>query len=741
MTTSTPILDAAAVAASHHSVAAARFEELRARVRRAVWIEAMAVVAAALAIYAVVTFGIDRTLRLEVPFRVVLLALFVFYVVRIVRRRLVSPLSLRLDDDEMAFAVERRDPGLRQAFISSLQFDRALLRGDRVVESPAMMAAVVADVQGRMAQLPFSAVVDQARVRKFGALLFSVFAAFVAWGAIDFGTLKLWAMRNLGLSAVEWPRYTRLAFVGQEGGVLRLPQGDPLTVRIGVQGPVPDQVFLYYEFARGERGVEPMSRTGDGEFTLTMDAVLENAWLHAEGGDGLSEPLQIEIVERPRLEDVELQIVYPEYMQKEPEAVPPTEGELRLLRGSELRVAGRSQKTVREAFALLGDVKHPFAVSEDRHSFRGALHPTTGSLLVLDVIDEDQLGAGAPPRFLLRIVDDKPPTVDLRLRGISSTISFKARLPGDLKVKDDFGITFVGAGIRIVEERKPGDPEPAFAGEDVYEPVEVFYGDPLRPGEPRLETTATVDLQRLNLVDDENSTENRVRPGMLVSLRYLARDNYGPGDPHETKGEVLTFRVIPMEKLIEELRRRQVEQRQELERIRDDERAALLELRETLNPNSADERAKQARARFKTLSRLQTSLGRRVAFVGESYQRILWEYENNRVMESPKVREIEAATAVPLAGLARDPFPATAKLVEAFAASGDEATREAAVTGYTQILERIDAILKVMEQAETLAALLERLRGVIKVEDRAIQDVEKRLQEAAEQILGPGKGK
>jgi hypothetical protein len=58
------------------------------------------------------------------------------------------------------------------------------------------------------------------------------------------------------------------------------------------------------------------------------------------------------------------------------------------------------------------------------------------------------------------------------------------------------------------------------------------------------------------------------------------------------------------------------------------------------------------------------------------------------------------------------------------------------VAGYADILERLDAIIKVMEQAETLAALLERLRGVIKVEDPAIRDAERRLKEAGDRVFG-----
>jgi hypothetical protein len=271
-----------------------------------------------------------------------------------------------------------------------------------------------------------------------------------------------------------------------------------------------------------------------------------------------------------------------------------------------------------------------------------------------------------------------------------------------------------------------------------FERVEVVYAEPLETGAVRYETTATVDLKQLNVEPEkEDSRENKVRPGMLLSLRYSARDNYGPGDPHETLGEVLTFRVVTIEKLVEELRRRQVEQRQEAERILDEERLAAVELKE----NYVDEQGNRAKVRYKALARQQQALGRRVAFVGDLYQRVLWEYENNGVMEPAKIRELENLITVPLTALAKEPFPATARQVAAFADGGDEAIRASALEGYADIITRLDAIIKVMVQAETLAALLEQLKGVIKTEDKAIQDVERRIREAGEKTFGSGRDK
>jgi hypothetical protein len=717
-----------------------RFDALRRRVRTGIWLETAGMVLLALAGYALVTYVLDRSLRLEWPFRLMLLAGLLYGAARIVRQRYLVPMAVRLDDDEMAFAVERRTPGLHQALISSLQFERALARGERLVDSQAMMGAVIADVQGRLQAMPFDVALDQARIRKFGALAAGMCSLFLGWGVLDGQSLHIWALRNLALSSTEWPRYTKLAFVGvPENNVVRLPQGDPLAVRVAVQGPVPDQLVLTSTFTNGDRGTEPMSRTGDGEFTLLLESLLGNATLTAEGGDGLTAPLRIEIVERPRLEDVAIQVVFPDYMQKAPEVVPPTEGEIRLLRGSRLELSAKCKKSAREAFALFEDEKHPLTL-QGGHAFSGTITPKSSGLLKIDVIDEDQLGAGAPPKLVVRMVDDKAPSIDFKLRGISTIVTPQVRIPGDLKVKDDFGLTGVKAVFRIAADTAANGEKPATKPDEVpFAPIEAGYADPLERGAVKYETSASFDIKQLNKQPDVDAPDNAVRPGMLLSLRFQAADNFGPGEPHTANGEVLSFRVVTREKMLEELRRRQVEQRQELERIREEERLAQLELRDTLNPNATDERAKQARARFKALSRQQQALGRRVSFVGEAYQRILWEFENNRLLEPGRVREIEAVTATPLAELAREPFPNSAKQVDDFANAGDEAVRTAALAAYDQILSRLEAIINVMAQAETLAAIIEQVRGVIKTQDQSVLEVEKRIKDAAKSTFGEKK--
>jgi hypothetical protein len=716
------------------------FTLLRAKARTGIWIEAAGAVLAAFVAFAALSFLIDRNLRLEWPFRLALLLAFITVALLLLRRRLVQPLSVDLDDDEMALAVERVLPDMRQALISTVQFERVLAGGGRLVESPELMRAVVLDVHSRIRQIPFTRALDGRRVLRFLGLTVAAATFFGVWAGIDFSSLKLWLRRNLGMSSVEWPRLTQLHFMHEgESAVERLPQGDPLTVRVIATGRIPDQVFVNYQYRSGEKGYEPAAATGEGEFTWRVPSVIEPLVIQAEGGDGLSEKLQIEIVERPRITGLAIKVHYPEYMEKAPELVEATEGDIRVPRGARVTVAGQSHKPITDAFLMVGEQKTALQL-EGEHGFHGEYAPSATSLMVIDVIDRDRLGAAQPPRLMLRVTEDRPPSLDFKLRGIGSLISFQARVPGELKVKDDFGVRSVGASYRCVQEAGAEGPKPAAAADTAFTPIDASFVTPLQANQVRYESAASVDFKPLSN-SDENSPDNKVRPGMLLSLRFSAKDNYGPGEPHEAFSEMVTFRVVTRAKLTDELRRRQVEQRQELQRILEEEKLALVELREMMNPKSDNEKARQAQARLRTVSRQQKSLGTRTAFVGETYQRILWEFENNRLIEPDKVRGIEAVITEPLSHLAKDDFPPSSHDVDQFAASGDEELRQKATVSYERIVHAIEIVLKNMEDAETLAALMEELRAVIKMQDGAMHEVETRIRTEIDKSFPGGKPK
>jgi hypothetical protein len=725
------------------------FSRVRSRARVGIGIEAAGTLAVAGLVFIAASFALDRSLRLEVGYRAALLAVLALVVARIVVKRLVRPLRVRLSDDELALAVERHDPPLRQALISAVQFERTLAQ-PAVGDSRQLMTYVVGEVTERARKIPFGGAIDGTRALRYGSLVVLLVAAVGTWIGIDRGSFKLWFKRNVLLSALEWPRRTQLEFLEP---VLRVPQGDDLTLRVGARGEVPEQVELRYAFAGGERGAEPMTLTGDAEFRCTLASLLEPVTVYAEGGDGLSRELRIEIVERPVVSGVRVTVTPPAYLGLPEAEVAASEGDVRVLRGSVVKLSARSDKPVSEAFVLVGEAdRRGLTVDADGHGLRGELTPTQSSPLVIDVVDRDRLGTKAPPRLYLRVSDDQAPAVDFKLRGIGSMVTPIALIPGDLTVRDDFALGSLAAQQRVsgtpTMASKPsdgapkeGEPQPAdrqpdpppVDGQPAPEPQFVAITatglGALPPGEREFVGPVSIDLRE----------HAKVQPGHVFALRFVATDNFGPTAPHATEGEAAVFRVVTAEELSADLQRRQLEQRKLLETVLAQQITARSSLLELPSPSGTEPRAVHARQKLGQLAKTQRDLGGRCGSIAQTYGQILDEAINNRIAKAADMRGLKDKVIAPLQQLAAEDFPQAGAHTETYVASGQDDLKQVAIATYDIIIGRIKAILAAMQEEERLAAIIAGLREIIKIQDSASDEAKKRREKADADLFGPGR--
>ncbi|MBI5850997.1 MAG: hypothetical protein HZB39_08205 [Planctomycetes bacterium] len=691
------------------------FRGLRARARAGIWVEGLAAIVTTIAVWFLSSFVLDRGLHLELPFRALLLVAGIAVLARRVARSLVRPLRVPLDDRELALAVERGDRTVRQALVSAVEFDRDLQDARLRGQSESLMRGVIDAMQKGLARIDVSRAIDRRRVVK-RSLTFAAVVLALGGLALAFpDTATLWARRNLLLADVEWPRATWLSFDGIEGDqVLRVAERDDVTLRVRAQGVVPDQVELEVRFAGGDHTTRTMERTGDGLFTTTLASLLETATVVARGGDGETPPLRIELVARPKITDLVVHATPPAYIGAEERPLDVIGGEFAVPRGSTLRVTGRSTKPLATGW-LVRDAQARFTatIAGDGLAFEIAFAPEASGAHQLEVVDRDDLPPAAPTLLYIRVRDDQAPVLDYRTRGIGSLITANARIQGTLKLRDDHGLGAVGALFRVMSATPPENgekpPEPPF------EAAAVDWLGELQVGATEAELELVFDLQTLMKDPDPNSALNQVRPDTLLSLRFDAVDRKAP-QPNAATSDIRTLRVVTREKLLQELRRRQSEQRAELERVLQKEVEARAAIAEILSPTAAHADAPRAKLRIEQLARQQNALGKTAQAVAERYREILDEMLNNRLFEPNVVRGIESKVVSPLVTLALEDFPDSASLIDAFAQKGDDPSRSATTEALDALIGKLRRIVEQMERTEDLAAIVESLRVVIRTE-------------------------
>ena len=709
------------------------FVRLRGRARVGIVVEGFAFALIALLCFMLVSYVVDRSLRLEEVYRFGLLAVFVASVGHLLRKHLFAPIRVDLNDDELALAMERGEEDLQQALISAVQFERALDAGGLRGESTQLMEHVVTDVQDRVESLRAESALDHGRIYKFGSVIFGCLAVVTAWGVLDAESLRLWARRNILMSSEEWPRATRLEFLlNAVDGKVSVAEGNDISVVVQASGVIPEQVWIHYEFPDGSTDKELMSLMGGDDsvasasFTQLHESVISNVKLHATGGDGLAKSVELVLVKRPLLKNLKITKTYPAYMQLEPEVVPSSEGDIRVPFGTKLGIAGEASKKLEKAYLTFGKVPAmSMAMAAGNQSFAGELIPEESGVLTVDVTDADGLGVGKPPKLFLRVVPDRAPSVDYKTMGIGSMILFKALIPGRLRLRDDFGLTKVASQMRITTEESS-------ASAAQWKPVKLEgLRDPeTEEGELEYNEKVVFDLLTLNdLAKGPTSPANPIRPGMLVSLKFEARDNYGPGEPHVGNSEILTLRIVTEDKLMQDLHRRQTERRRELTQILEKEKDHRIEVQEKLSPTSADPRAKQAQYQLQAIAREQRALQKQVMHISGAYEQILDEYFNNRVLKPAQILQQRQNIQLPLEKVAKEDFPTSAEEVAEFARSGQEDLRELSVGSYDNIIRVLEAVISNMRQLESVAGILEDIRKVRDAESSIKKATQKKLED------------
>ena len=390
------------------------------------------------------------------------------------------------------------------------------------------------------------------------------------------------------------------------------------------------------------------------------------------------------------------------------------------------------------AFSSSAIRQKELTVDPQKLSFSGDLTPEETGLITVEVLDSDRLGAARAPRLFVRLVDDQTPRLEYKALGIGPMITPQARIPGSLAVRDDFGLTRLAAGMRIAGGESAASQPTSSTSETMFEPVTFLGLEGFRPGAVEFANLVLLDLLPMNSDPDPASAKNRMHPDQTLSLRFTAGDNFGPGAPHEGESEVVTFRLVTRDRLIDELQRRQEEQRKELTQIIEQQKLELSDLKSIVSPTSADPRAKQAVARLAAMARAQRSLGKRTQQVAQRYKQILDEMANNRLLEETQVRVLESQIVQPLQPIAADDFPTSAHLTEEFSTGGKDDVRSSAVAAYESILFKLEQVLKHMHELENLAAITRDLRELIQQESDLSNEAQRRLRETFNSLPGAG---
>lgn len=650
---------------------------------------------------------LDRWLNLELPQRFTINVILTLVWLVVIHRVLVRPLLRPLSDQILAAAVDRAHPQLHDALATAVQFARGQV-GTPETNSPQLVQAVIRDASAAAAGVPFLEVLDRRWARQRGlelvGLLGLIGLAFLAMPS----TMRTWFLRNWLGHDLRWPQDTTLVPVGFEAGEKRVPRGDELQVVARNDGVVPKAVLLHWSTRSGPRGQESMRLiVGERLWEVSLGAITEDLTFYLAGGDERTREYIVRAVDRPIVVHTTVRITPPAYTGLEP-ATLEQQTVLEVLAGSALEIKAQLNKPVQTAqFTGSAGPAAPCAlVAPDRLRIDWP-QPQSGSYAV-ELVDRDGWTSRRPLRFTIKITPDRPPTVRLRLIEVGEIITPAAELPIELSLADEFGL---GAARLLIQRND--DP-----------PLETALDD-FRPGQRVLEARLRYALAQLAL-----------QPGERLRVWAEAADQ-DPAGPNLARSEPITLRVLSATDFAAALAERELELRQEFERLISAQRG-LKDALERLVPElpTSGEPGGEPAQRLGAIARRQEGQASRILALRAAFAQILGEMRTNRTARAVEERRIEERIVAPLGELGVEGMPAASARIAALRQAMDAERLAKLPADQAELLRQMEAVLANMMELEGYREVLAMLQEIISEQAAVREATIEVLERSVAEILG-----
>ncbi len=731
-----------------------QLDRLRQAISRSLWVSGVSkMVLIGLAVL-LVDFLLDYFFHMDRPQRIIMGVLMVGSFIYAAYRFLWLPLSAQVTDDALVLTVEQKLGRQHNELINSLQFARQSGTGQERGYSPAMTERVVNQGIQLAGEVDFLQAVDQVATQRKQRWLLGGLVGLAVWAVLVLGTGNgwLWFQRNLLFADLPWPTRTVLTIEGVVDGVLYVPRGEDHRLQVSVDPNCVDtDVDVFLDFVGRSSSTRQKLRRLDEEplnHSTTLRGINSEFSFQVRGGDFVSAPVQVRLVQPPGFAELTLKVQPPSYSGLSESAVPLSAESFKVLQGSTVSIVAKPDQDNVSLALLQADQRWEMPRSdsgEHRLSLSGA--QLRSGRYQFDLSDAAGIRPSRPVQFTLEVVTDRAPQVRTRQFGVSTMVVPQAIIPVNIAIEDEFMVQEVWGDLRWEVDGSPNTGTHRF---DLNE----FSTD---WGSNQLSGSYGFDLQPLE-----------IPTGMTLSIVVQARDNQpapsptdGDATPDATPpstdpgstidgqapavaalpvgvgaGKALMFRVVTEAEFRADLLRRELEQTKTFERVIAQQQAIQTEMQALLvsqqEPTETPESysIRQTQMVGKSL-RNQNQVGTLLTQVTDRFRGFLAEVRNNRLDESSSEMDGGQGLAIrldqqiiqPLDEIDRTLLPQINRSLEAVSrlvGRPEEMRQQIAITlpQIEDVLARLNAVLDAMQRSQSFQEIVNMVISIKNEEQR-----------------------
>lgn len=712
-----------------------RLNVLRGTLRRAIVLNGSGRMLIAIVAVFFLAFFLDyfvfRWSSVNTGFRVVTLLGMIGTAGFIAWKTLLAPLSVPVNTDDMALAVEKEFPKLNDSLISTVQLTR-MMTNDGSVSTP-MVEEIARQAHAATAELDFSSVVKFDRIKPIlvGAACAIAFTLTLAGIPMTRAYMQTAAARIFNpWSDAKYPVRTQVKIKDPgkfHDGVHEyvVPKNESHRIVAVVSGDVPPVAYIQFDYgnSKGYGSREPITtlqKTGlnETEFEFEYNPVLSSFDFIIVAGDNQTEKgaHKVTAVDRPSMDNLTVRYKLPAYI-SDKESDPVVDTRIRGVIGTQAIMSCKFNKPLVSAQLKLGDAEPvEMAASADKLSFTKTVELEKSMDYEIFLRDTDGLDNSKNKiRHKIIVTLDNLPQVTWRKPAVDLEVAPGATVPLELAEVDDYGLQ--KSLVKFKKYKTVVQPAPAggqnTGGAVIDQSTPAVEGSfDLTPAEGEYGRRA----QKLEFKHEWALHEMALQPGDLIEYWAEAYD----WCPTLRKGEppqVYKLKILSIEELLHILdvqRMRLVDDLIVIIRMQETDKKSVTALAEHLGFGNPFDNTQ--RSRLSEAVSLQEEARRKTAALEKAFNDLIGRYRSNG-LDTPDQLERLRGVADQLNVEHTNKMPDAAKQITTSSMAKDDKVRidglKSAAVRQEEILDDLNKLLALMQKWAETEELLKLTRELL----------------------------
>ncbi len=324
---------------------------------------------------------------------------------------------------------------------------------------------------------------------------------------------------------VAYPTYTQ---IGLEQDELVLKEGDSGLIQASLKGVVPEDAYIYVSTGQGRpRKID--LKVSDASCTYTIASASRDFTYRIKAGDDRTDWHKVRVIPAPRVEHVNVNVEFPDYLARELESVEALT--LTVPEGSKLDWKITLDRPIRAAtFLRDGEQLVALQVSEDGRQVTFARAVTASSGYSFSWVEKERGFRFTSSRYYLQVASDKAPRVELTSPESNLVAMIGRPLSLAVRAQDDHGIGSTVVAYRVNQRDEAT--------------VELNLSPESGQGDQPIDW-------------DYRETLSDLKIGDTVSFTLEVSDHYpGQNGPHVVRSETRRMTFLSKEDYLEQIQKK-----------------------------------------------------------------------------------------------------------------------------------------------------------------------------------------